>query len=170
MTSGAKRRGLSGLGCLLGLVVMAAGCADRGPTNLYSKSLFGVNQQGANMAVDSVLNYANISGNESEIVVVLKNIGQHSTYGPIYGVLSSTDSCASPEVFGNNQVSATAVFGNRGQEIKPGDSVVGEAVDGYGDVVSPNYSYVVAYYCPKGNFILTATDPFGTTWPDGFSF
>ena len=168
MTSAAERRVL-GLAAAAVLVLgwLAAGCSDNGPTNLYSKALFGVSQPGAHLEVVEV-DEDLLSPGSDGLVVFLKNTGQGGTVGPIRAMLATTSTCATIDAYG--AVAPTALFAAAGQVVHPGDILRGQAVN-QSSTVQNQYSYVVAFSCSgtAEPFTVTATDPYGSSWTSVFS-
>lgn len=150
MNSAAKSLGT--LFCASLIAMLAFGCADRGPTNLYSKPLFNQSQAGAQMSFDGNDSYL-VAGTPTVLSLAIKNTGNGSTVGPITGSVSLTStSCA---VLGT----VTASFGKSGQVINPGDVV-------YGTPMTVDFS---ACSGAEAFFALTMKDSRGSTWVDGFS-
>ncbi len=159
---------------LLGLALVSAGCADHGPTSLYSQPLFGVTQSGAQLAVSGVQEQyvrTDSSGNSVDgFTVYLKNVGRQSTFATVTAALSSGDPAAAQPLTTGAQVSPQAVYGPQGQEIHPGDTAAGYAVDSNGVFLNNGYSYEVAFKPGGGSvhFTVTATDAYGKSWVSGF--
>jgi hypothetical protein len=154
---------------LAALAMLATACSDRGPTNLYSKQLFGAAQGEPNLVVwrvneTSLSSTAFIDGFE----IYLKNIGTGGTFGPVRATLASLSTCAVPMTYG--LPAATAVFGEQGKEIAPGQIIRGFAVDSWG-IQQTRFGYDVTFTCPGTNvdFTVTATDPYGKSWSSNFT-
>jgi hypothetical protein len=152
------------------LAALVAGCADHGPTNLYSQTLFGSSQDGAHLEVWRVtqtpLSYTAGVSDLVGYTVTLKNTGSGGTVGPIRAALGVT-SCASLNM-------ATATFGYAKQVINPGDLVTGRAVDSAGNVINNQFAFETTYDlagCPGAtlDYTVTATDPYGSSWTSGFT-
>jgi hypothetical protein len=168
MTSAVKRGVLWAAACAaLGLGWFAAGCSDNGPTNLYSKGLFGVSQPGAHLEVVEV-DEDLLSPGSDGLVVFLKNTGQGGTVGPVRAMLSTTNTCATINTYG--AAAPTAIFAAAGQVVNPGDVLRGQAVNQAG-ATQNQYSYVAAYSCTGTAipFTITVTDPYGSSWNSTFS-
>ncbi|HXC63619.1 MAG TPA: hypothetical protein VNZ67_04635 [bacterium] len=168
MTSAAERRALWLAGAaVLGLGWLAAGCSDNGPTNLYSKALFGVSQPGAHFEVVEV-DEDQLSPGSDGLVVFLKNTGQGGTVGPVRAMLATTNTCATLSSYG--AAAPTALFAAAGQVVQPGDILRGQAVNQAG-AAQNQYSYVAAFSCTGTAipFTITVTDPYGSSWNGAFS-
>lgn len=155
---------------VLGLAWLAAGCSDNGPTNLYSKTLFGISQPGAQLELQQVREN-NLSPGVDGLVVTLKNNGQGGTAGPVRAMLSTTNTCATINAYG--AAAPTALFAAAGQVVNPGDLLRGQAVNQAG-VGQNTYSYVVNFNMTSCSgtaipFTLTVTDPYGASWNGNFS-
>jgi hypothetical protein len=154
---------------LLAGAAFMAGCADHGPTNLYSQTLFGTSQDGAHLEVVRVTEFSLSLTASTDLVgyqVYLKNTGSGGTVGPIHAALGVT-SCATVGM-------ATATFGRAKQVINPGDIVSGQAVDSGGNVINSQFAFETTYDlagCPGAtlNYTVTATDPYGSSWNSGFT-
>jgi hypothetical protein len=165
-----KAVGWAGVAALaVAALALSAGCADHGPTNLYSQPLFGVQQSGAHLEVYKVQQYsltATASSHSVAYVVYLKNTGSGGTAGLVHAALSVT-SCATV-----NQV--TAVFGSTGHVIQAGDVVRGQAVDSAGNIVDSPFTFETIYDlagCPGAtlDYSVTATDAYNDSWTSGFT-
>jgi hypothetical protein len=163
------------LWALAGLLALAAGCADRGPTNLYSQPIFGQTQSGANLQVyrvdESALTVSPTAGMDG-YVVWLKNVGGGGTVGPITATISlPAGSCATTVTYG--AVSATAVFGQSGQVINPGDRLEGYASNASGGIQNYQYSCVASFVssCAGSSvtFNVVAADTRGGSWSSSFA-
>ncbi len=154
MNSAAKSLGIlfcAGLALLLG-----NGCADRGPTNLYSKPLFNQSQAGAQMEIDPWdYNLTWPGSGSTSYSIALKNIGNGSTVGPITGVLSEPSGSCSTITLG------TAKFGQAGQVINPGDVVYGQPVSYVADFSSCSAGVTVT-------MTVTMSDTRGNVWAESF--
>ena len=157
---------------LAGILALAAGCVDHGPTNLYSDPLFGVNQPGPRLEVSGVdaESLGPPPGNHG-LEVWIKNTGGGSARAPVRGVFSAGP-CAALNAYGN--VSATALFGFNGDVIAPGDVVRGRVVDLNGAQQSSHYAAVVAFdltNCAGTSvqFNLALSDPDMHSWQGAFS-
>jgi hypothetical protein len=160
---------LAATASVLGLGWLAGGCSDNGPTNLYSKALFGVSQPGAQLEVLQVQEN-NLSPGVDGLVVTLKNTGQGGTAGPVRAMLS-TSSCATINSYGAS--APTALFAAAGQVVDPGDLLRGQAVNQAG-AGQNSYSYVVNFNLASCSgtaipFTLTVTDPYGGSWNGSFN-
>jgi hypothetical protein len=155
-----------------------AGCADRGPTNLYSQTFFGETQAGAQFQVwrvdeSTLIPASNPSPGLDGYIVWLKDTGQGGTIGPIQATLvTAANPCAMPVTYGASV--ATAIFGNTGQVINPGDILRGQAVGANGSVQNGQYSYEVSYNSvscvgSSVNFTVNAMDSHGSSWTSSFS-
>lgn len=160
----------AGLG-LAGLI-FAAGCADHGPTNLYSQPLFGQNQSQAHLEVVQVgrTNLTYPPNGSTDLVgfnVYLKNTGSGGTAGPIHASLSVVSGCATV-------YDATATFGTAGQVINPGDIVQGVAVDSGGNIINSQFAFEATYDITSPcagttvNYTVTTSDPYQNSWNSGF--
>ena len=166
--AGASWIAAAGLG--LAALIFASGCADHGPTNLYSQPLFGQQQAGAHMEVVQV-GRTNLNNNGiTDLVgfnVYLKNTGSGGTAGPLHVSLAVVSGCATVNY-------ATATFGNAGQVIQPGDIVQGVAVNSSGIVVNSSFAFTATYDVTSPcagtqvNYTVTATDPYQNSWNSGF--
>jgi hypothetical protein len=155
---------------VLGLGWLAAGCSDNGPTNLYSKALFGVSQPGAHFEVVEV-DEEQLSPGSDGLVVLLKNTGQGGTVGPVRGMLATTNTCATLSTYG--AVAPTALFAAAGQVVHPGDILRGQAVNQSGTAQN-QYSYVAGFNLASCSgtaipFTIAVTDPYGSSWNGAFS-
>ena len=157
------------------LMVLALGCADRGPTNLYSQPIFGRPQAGANLQVggyqETALTVSPTAGLDG-YQVWLNNIGNGGTVGPITVTFATAvSSCASTVNYGASV--ATAIFGQAGQIINPGDRLEGFAANGSGAIQNYQYSCVVSFVsrCASSRvvFNVVATDTHGGTWSSNFT-
>jgi len=151
LNSAAKSLGIllfAGLALLL-----ASGCADRGPTNLYSKALYNQDQAGAQMQLDIPDSSLYWPGSGPTVFyLALKNNGNGGTVAPITGVVSlPSGSCAT-------LLSVTSTFGTAGRVINPGDVV-------YGQPISIDFSS-----CAGAGVTATVSmsDTRGHAWVDGF--
>lgn len=158
----------AGLG-LAGLI-FASGCADHGPTNLYSQPLFGQQQAGAHLEVVQVGRTNLLNNGSTDLVgfnVYLKNTGSGGTAGPLHVSLAVVSGCATVN-------DATATFGNAGQVIQPGDIVQGVAVDSGGNIINSQYAFEATYDVTSPcagttvNYTVTASDPYQNSWNSGF--
>jgi hypothetical protein len=170
MPSAAERSVLAAAAAMVLGLGWLAGCSDNGPTNLYSKSLFGVGQPGAHLEVAWV-EEDNLSPGTDGLVVYLKNTGQGGTVGPVKAMLSTTNTCATINPYG--AVAPTAMFAVSGQVVNPGEILRGQAVNQAG-VVQNHYSYVTSFNMTSCSgtaipFTVTVTDPDGSSWNSGFS-
>jgi hypothetical protein len=172
MNSGVLKIAVAGL---LALGLGAAGCTDRGATNLYSNPLFGVSQAGADFVVQRVERYEALSptAGTGAYVVVLRNAGKGAAAGPIRGVFSTSLSpCATVLTFGDPQ--ATAQFAFSGDVIGPGGLVQGYAVDGNGTFQSRHFALYANYdlsSCAGVSvpYTLALSDNFGGRWNAHFT-
>jgi hypothetical protein len=171
MNSGTELIGLLALG---GFLALSSGCADHGPTNLYSQPVFGQSQSGANFQVDRIEEDAltvSPSAGVDGYVVWLRNVGNGGTVGPVTATLAvGLSYCASTVNYGASQ--ATAVFGQKGLVINPGDRLRGFAVDNYGNIQNNQYSYVTGFVTPCAGaivFNLAVSDTRGGAWNSNFS-
>jgi hypothetical protein len=182
MNSGAKAKQAvgrsTGLALLLAVVafaVLAAGCSDHGPTNLYSNPLFGVNQSGANMQLWRVQEFSlstTAGAGPDQYVLEIKNTGQGGVMGPITAQVTMVSTCgATMENYAGTPTSSQSViFGTQGQDINPGESLWGNASD-----MSGPYQYSVQVSFPSAcsntadTFNMTMSDPKGDTWKGNFS-
>jgi len=170
MPSAAKRVVmLAAVTAALGLAWLA-GCSDNGPTNLYSKALFGVSQPGAHLVVWAV-EEDNLGPGSDGLVVYLKNTGQGGTVGPVRAMLSTTNTCATINPYG--AAAPTALFAVAGQVVSPGDVLRGQSVNQAG-VPQNRYSYVTDFNmgsCSGTAMPLTVSvvDPYGSSWNSVFN-
>jgi hypothetical protein len=148
MNSGAKpRTGALAFGLLAAaaFAVLSAGCSDHGPTGLYSGSLFGVNGAGANMEFQIYQSYENsvtVSAGTGgdQYVMFMKNTGQGTANGPIIATATLSPGCG--ETLSST---ATAVFGNPGQVINPGQVLQGYSCNASGAVLNSAYSWATSF-------------------------
>lgn len=165
------------VGCVLGfamLGILASGCGDQGPTNLYSNPLFGQNQAGANMQIAGINQYPlGAPGvGPDQYVINLFNAGSGGAMGPLTGVVTLQSSCgAYIESYGGvTETSQTVFFGAPAQAIYPGDTLAGYASNMGGTY---QYSLQVAFPASCANqtdtFNLSVTDSKGDRWTGSFT-
>lgn len=151
---------------LLALLALAPGCSDRGPTDIYSKTLFGVSQQGASLqAWHPAAQFMQVDSNgdtRDGIQVYLINQGQSSTFGPVKAWLSTSTPGATVLV-------ASAQAGNPGREIRVGDAVPLYSVDSNGNFLGDGQSFEVDLTATSAAYTLKASDPYGHTWTSSFN-
>ena len=181
MNSGAKTMKGRGWFALLAagiLALLAAACADHGPTNIYAPVLFGQKQSGPNLQFsDQEFTLSATAGTANGIgpdqyVIYMKDTGPGGLIGPVTAVVTKQATCATIETNGGAPMtSQTVIFGNAGQTIYPGDVLVGNASN-----MSGHYQYSVQVgwtllSCSNTaeTFTLTATDASGGSWNSTFS-
>ena len=155
------------------LLALAAGCGDRGPTNLFSESLFGQKQAGPQLALYAVFQDSLSPGTGlNGFAVKIRNIGSGSSVGPIHATLiPTTAGCATPLTYGATV--ATAVFGSKGLVIAPDDRLWGSAVNGADVIQNNSYAFETNYNLTtcagtQVDFTVTLSDARGGSWVDHF--
>jgi hypothetical protein len=155
---------------------LAAGCADHGPTNLYSNPLFGQSQSGATMQLWRVQEFSlstTAGAGPDQYVMEIKNTGAGGVVGPITAQVTMAPSCAGTVMENYAQETTTSqavVFGSPGQVVYSGDTLWGNASDMSGPY---QYSVQVSFTASCSNsadtFNVTMSDPKGDTWKASFS-
>ncbi|MGH7441166.1 MAG: hypothetical protein ACREKE_00680, partial [bacterium] len=123
------------------LGLLAAGCADHGPTNVYSKTLFGQTQSGASMKFWShEYTLSATAGTPDGVgpdqyVVSMENVGSGGLVGPVTVTVTAGTGCGALEAYSAAGTGYPAsplptqvvTFGYTGQVIYPGDILQGLA-------------------------------------------
>jgi hypothetical protein len=159
------------------IAFLAAGCADHGPTNLYSNPLFGQNQSGATLQLWRVQEFSlstTAGAGPDQYVIEIKNTGPGGVLGPITAQVSLAPACAGTYMESYAGVTQTptqtVVFGTQGQAIDSNETLWGSASN-----MSGPYQYSVQTAFPGScadstdTFNVTMTDGKGDQWTGSFS-